>query len=200
MRVRGLEAFQKWICADERVLREVGESIVIQGCVEKLGLPTVEHGRRDGTEEEEGVSVEEKSALLGIVLEVVEGGMWKGGYEELEEVVGRLEEEGEKGWRERKKGRRGERGRNGGMEWRKMGRLAREVGWGIEKRKRREEGRGGEGEIISLCGIKKHLEEEKKKVEEKDKQLEEEKKRGDEEGRLKEEEKRKRIESENKAE
>ena len=144
MRVRGLEAFQKWICADERVLREVGESIVIQGCVEKLGLPTVEHGRRDGTEEEEGVSVEEKSALLGIVLEVVEGGMWKGGYEELEEVVGRLEEEGEKGWRERKKERKERRERK---EWRngveKDGKISTRswVGNREEEKKRGRKGR-----------------------------------------------------------
>ena len=50
-----------------------------------------------GKEEEEGgVSVREKNGIMGIVLEVVEGGGWKGSYSELEDVVGRLEEEGKK--------------------------------------------------------------------------------------------------------
>ena len=54
---------------------------------------------------------------MGIVLEVVEGGEWRNGYKELEEVVGRLEEEGEE-WRERKGNRGG-----GGSEriWRSNG-------------------------------------------------------------------------------
>ena len=97
---------------------------------------------------------------------MVEGGGWKGNYSELEEVVCRLEEEGEKEWKERK-GKR--RGRGGGMEWREMGRLAHEVGWEIEKRKgMTEEGRGGDGEMITLRGMKKNLEEEKNRaVEEK---------------------------------
>ena len=61
-------------------------------------------GGSDSEGEEGGVSVSEKNGILGIVLEVVEGGGWRGEYLELEEVVGRLEEEGEKGWMERKRG------------------------------------------------------------------------------------------------
>ena len=125
----------------------------------------------------------EKNGLLGIVLEVVEGGGWKGSYEELEEVVGRLEKEGEKEWRERKGKKRegGGRGNKGGMEWREMGRLAREVGWAIEKRKR--EGEGEEGEIITLEGMKKNLADEKKKAEEEKRKREEERMRAEKEKR-----------------
>ena len=72
------------------------------------------------------------------------------------------------------------------MEWRDMGRLAHEVGWGIEKRKRREEGRGREeedGEVITLQKMKKNLEEEKKGREEEKKMKEEAERRGTEEKR-----------------
>ena len=141
------------------------------------------------------MSVREKNAILGIVLELVEGGGWRGSYSELEEVVGRLEEEGKKRWIEK----RGEKGRGGRREWKEMGRLAHDVGWAIEERKMvSEEGRKGDGEMISLRGMKKNLADEKKKVEEEKKRAEEEKKGREEERRMKEEEKRKR-EEENRA-
>ena len=74
------------------------------------------------------------------------------------------------------------------MEWREMGRLAHEVGWEIEKRKRMsEEGRGGDGEMITLNGMKKNLEEEKKKVEEEKRMKEEAERRETEEKRKREE-------------
>ena len=266
MRGRGLEALGKWICEDEGVVREVGESGVMEKCIEMLGSRTIENrgrtmgvcekreedemkdstcssmtstttsvtnsmsselcskrkrgGRRgeeeegkeeegeeeeEKEEEEEGVSVEEKRAMLGIVLEVVEGGGWKGSYSELEEVVGRLEEEGEKEWRERKRKRGGRdgRGMSSGMEWREMGRLAREVGWEIEKRKKMEgkEGDEGDGCMLTLSMMKKNLTEEKKRgdaekkrADEEERKKEEEKLRADEEKRLKEEEKKGREE------
>ena len=132
-----------------------------------------------------------------ILLEVVEGGGWKGSYSELEEVVGRLEEEGEKRWREEKRKEKGKReGRNGGREWKEMGRLAREVLWEIEERKRREEGRGEEeeedGEMITLHGMRKNLADEKKG-------REEERKRADEEKRKREESEQKAVEEKNRA-
>ena len=65
------------------------------------------------------------------------------------------------------------------MEWREMGRLAREVGWEIEKRIGME---GGDGELITLHGMKKNLADEKRG-------REEEKKGRVEERRMKEEEK-----------
>ena len=185
IRIRGLEAIRNWMSKDERYISMIGECEIIRDAVSILRRRTIGEGEeeeegREG-EEEEGVSVREKNGISGIVLEMVEGGGWRGKYEEVEEVVGRLEEEGEKEWRERK-GKRG--GRGGGMEWREMGRLAHEVGWEIEKRK----GRGGDGEMImSLRGMKKNLEEEKKKVAEKDKQLEEERRRAYEEKRAFEE-------------
>ena len=136
--------------------------------------------------------------------------MWRGDYEELEEVVGRLEEEGEKKWMSKK---RGEKGSRRGREWKEMGRLAREIGWEIEKRKRMEGGEGRGGDMITLHGMKKNLEEEKKGREEEKKRADEEKRRADEEEkkkeeekkgraeekRMKEEEKKKRVESERKA-
>ena len=92
--------------------------------------------------------------MLGKVLEVVEGGMWKGEYRELEEVVGKLLVEGKRKWMEK----RSEKGRGGGREWKELGRLALEVGWAIEERKgMTEEGRGG----INQQGLKKEVEEEK---------------------------------------
>ena len=174
----------------------IGECEIIRDAVSILGRRTIveEEGRGEG-EEEEGVSVREKNGILGVVLEVVEAGGWKGRYEELEEVVGRLEEEGEKEWRERK-GKREE----GGMEWKEMGRLAREVGWEIEKRKRREEGEGKDGCMITLYGMKKNLADEKKRVDEERKGREEEKKRADEAMRLREEEKKGREEEKKKRE
>ena len=193
MRVGGLNALRKWIGEDERIIESVMESEMMGKCVYILSRKTIESERsKDGItsssssssssaeqkkeeeeeEEEEGVSVSEKNGILGIVLEVVEGGGWKGSYSELEEVVGRLEEEGKK----RRTESNGAKGQHG---WKEMGRLAHEVGWAIEERKLRD-GRGGDGEMITLQGMKKNLEE-------KDKQLEEEKKGREEEKRKKEE-------------
>ena len=210
IRVRGLEAVREWVSKDDRYISMIGECEIIRDAVNILGRRTI----GEGEEGEEGVSVREKNGILGIVLEVVEGGGWKGKYEELEEVVGRLEEEGKKRWKEKREEKGRGEGKNDGREWKEMGRLAHCVGWAIEERKgMSEEGRGGDGEMISLRGMKKNLEEERKKVEEKDKQLErekkgreeeknradEEKKRADEEAIKKEEEKRKREEGERKA-
>ena len=156
--------------------------------------------KEEGKEEEEGVNVREKNGILGIVLEIVEGGGWRGSYSELEEVVGRLEEEGEKEWRERrkKKKRGGGGGGGGGMEWREMGRLAREVGWGIEEQKKKEEGRGGDGKMISLRGMKKELEEEKKRADKSEKREQDEKRKREQSEKEREEEKRKKEEVEQK--
>ena len=215
-----MESLKKWISADDRAVEIVGGSEMIGKSVSLLRRKTIEDkgelhygecqsGEKEGEEEEEeGVSVLEKNGILGIVLEVVEGGGWKGSYEELEEVVGRLEEEGERGWRERrgKKREGGGRVNNGGIEWREMGRLSREIGWAIEKRKREKEGKEGEGEIITLDGMKKNLADEKKGREESERRAEEERRKREEserereeEKRGREEEKRKREESEKKA-
>ena len=230
-----MESLKKWISADDRAVEIVGGSEMIGKSVSLLRRKTIEDkgelhygecqsGEKEGEEEEEeGVNVLEKNGILGIVLEVVEGGGWKGSYEELEEVVGRLEEEGERGWRERrgKKREGGGRVNNGGIEWREMGRLSREIGWAIEKRKREKEGKEGEGEIITLDGMKKNLADEKKRAEEERKKREdaetereqektgreESEKRLKEENRLREEaergreeEKRKKEESEKRME
>ena len=161
---------------DCEMIRIVGGSEMILKSVSILRKKTIE----EGDEAESGVSVREKNGILGILLEVVEGGGWNGSYEELEEGVGRLEEEGEKEWRERR-GKIREKGRGGGIEWKEMGRLARDVGWAIEERKATtNQGRGGDGSMITLRGLKKNLEDEKKKLEEKDKQLEEEKRKMEE--------------------
>ena len=218
MRVGGLNALRKWIGEDERIIGSVMESEMMGKCVYILSRKTIESERsKDGItssssssssssaeqkkeeeeeEEEEGVSVSEKNGILGIVLEVVEGGGWKGSYSELEEVVWRLEEEGEKEWRERKKG-----GREWN-EWKEMGRLAHGVGWGIEKRKKMEGGGGGgqEYSVISIGSVKKEMAEEKRLREESEKRANEEKKRADEEKRMKEEEKRGREEEKRKRE
>ena len=192
---------------DERVIEIIGGSEMVLKSISLLRKKTNEDKEEDEEEgggeeidEEEGICVSEKNGLLGIVLEVVEGGGWKGSYSELEEVMGRLEEEGKKRWMEK----RGEKGRGRGREWKEMGRLARDVGWAIEERKgMSEEGRGREGSMITLSGMKKNLEEEKKRADEEKKgreeekrKVEEERKRADEEERKKEEEKRKREESE----
>ena len=150
IRVRGLDSIREWLSKDDRYISMIGECEIIRDAVATLRRRTIGEGEEE-EEEEEGVSVREKNGILGILLEMVEVGGWRGGYEELEEVVGRLEEEGEKEWRERK-GKR--------------------------------EGRGGDGEMISLRGTMKNLEEEKKG-------REEEKKRADEERRMKEEERKK---------
>ena len=187
---------KKWMSEDSRVIEIVGGSDIILTSVGILRMKTREEGKEEEKEEEEEggggrkdwVSVSEKNGILEIVLDVVEGGGWKGKYEELEEVVNRLEEEGKKKWME---GRR-EKGKNGGREWKEMGRLAHDVGWAIEERKMvSEEGRKGDGEMISLRGMKKE-------AEEKDKQIEEEKKGREEEKRMKEEEKKRadRLEAE----
>ena len=175
-----MEAIREWVSKDERYISMVGECEIIRDAVSFLRRTTIE-GEKG---EEEGMSISEKNGILGIVLEVVEGGGWRGKYEELEEVVGRLEEEGKKRWIEKRR----EKGMNEGREWKEMGRLAHDVGWAIEERKTMLEGRGEDGEMImSLRGMKKNLEEEKKKVAEKDKQLEEERRRAYEEKRAFEE-------------
>ena len=138
--------------------------------------------------EEEGVSVVEKNGILGIVLEVVEGGGWIGEYSELEEVVGMLEEEGEKECRERKR-----KGGRGWSEWKEMGRLAHDVVWEIEKKKKISEGGEDECGIISVLKMKKELEEEKKRAEEEKRKREESEQRMNAE---KNEEKRLREQSE----
>ena len=158
------------IIKNDLVTQILAKSELIQNVISLLNTRTIENpplsGDRDTPSsfsesaspsgEEEGVSVGEKNGALGIVLEIVEGGGWKGDYSELEEAVSRLEEEGEKEWRERRK-----KGGsvNGWTEWREMGRLARDVGWAIERKKD-----GGEG-IATLSGMKKKLNEEKKQRE-----------------------------------
>ena len=147
---------------DENIVRIVGESEMIRECVHSLGMKTFDVNQvrdesmnteeEDGVNGEEGVSVSEKNGILGIVLEVVEGGGWKGGYEELEEVVSGLEEEGEKEWRDRKKKRRG-----GWMDWREMGRLSHALVWEIERRKRIETEGESESGIVSLGQMQKKL-------------------------------------------
>ena len=185
IRVRGLEAVREWVSKDDRYISMIGECEIIRDAVDILGRRTI----GEGEEGEEGVSVREKNGILGILLEVVEGGGWKGKYEELEEVVGRLEEEGKKGWISKRR----EKGKNCGREWKEMGRLAHEVGWAIEEKRGREEGRE-DGSMVTLQGMKKNLEEEKVKLKEKDKQLEEEKMNLQAEKIKIEEEKRKVIE------
>ena len=218
---------KKWMSEDCRASGIIGGSEMILKSVSLLRRKTIEdreesgdgggwgkEGKEgeegEGEGEEEGVSVREKNGILRIVLEVVEGGGWRGSYSELEEVVNRLEEEGKKEWISKRR----EKGKNFGREWKEMGRLAHEVGWGIEERRVREEGNDGEGEMISLLGMKKNLEEEKKGRDEERKGREEEKKKReesekkvDEERRAKvqkkrraNEEKQKREESEKKAE
>ena len=65
-----------------------------KNCPESTSITTsssIGDGRRerDGerVEGREGVSVSEKNGILGIVLEVVEGGWWRGGYEELNATI-----------------------------------------------------------------------------------------------------------------
>ena len=166
---------------DSEVIELIGGSEMVGKSVSLLGMKTTEdkemeatyrgcedEDNEEGEEEKEkgGVSVSEKNGILGIVLEVVEGGGWKGKYDELEEVVGRLEEEGKK----RRTESNGAKGQHG---WKEMGRLAHEVGWAIEERKLRD-GRGGDGEMITLQGMKKNLEEEKKRADEEKRMKEEE--------------------------
>ena len=106
IRVEGLEALRRWVSKDERYISMIGECAIVQDAVEILGRRTIgegEEGKEGGEGEGEGeggeeegegrggVSVREKNGILGIVLEVVEGGGWRGGDEELEEVVERLE-------------------------------------------------------------------------------------------------------------
>ena len=187
IRIRGLEAIREWVSKDDRYINMIGECEIIRDAVSILRRRTIGDGeegeeeereeREEGKGKEEGVSVREKNGILGIVLEMVEGGGWKGSYSELEEVVGRLEEEGKKEWISKRR----EKGINSGREWKEMGRLAREIGWEIEKRKRMEGREGRGGDMITLHGMKKNLEEEKKG-------REAEKKRADEEQRMKEEE------------
>ena len=126
MRIRGLEVLRKWLSEDSEMIEIIRGSEMILKSVSFLRMKTIEgdkeekEGRKDiedeggGGEEEEGVSVFEKNGILGIVLEMVEGGGWKGSYSELEEVVGRLEEEGKKRWKEkREEEKRGSEIRNG---------------------------------------------------------------------------------------
>ena len=162
IRIRGLEAIRDWVSKDDRYISMIGECEIIRNAVSILRRRTIGEGEEEEgkegeeakegekEEEEEGVSVREKNGLLGIVLEVVEGGAWKEEYEQLEEVVGQLEEEGKKRWME-KRGKKG--GRGGGREWKEMGRLAHEIGWAIEEKKNVEGGKG----IVTLGRMKKDL-------------------------------------------
>ena len=198
---------KKWIGEDDTVLGIIGNSELIGKCVSILGSRTTEDigssgrvnspassvsssssfqilDRNRGMKGNEGVSVSEKNGMLGILLEVVEGGGWRGKYSELEAVVSQLEEEGEKEWRDRK-GKRG-----GGNEWREMGRLAHAVAWGIEKRKKMEEGGETESGIISVGRMKKEME---KSVEEEKRRVEEEKRKMKEEYELRAKESEKKV-------
>ena len=85
---------------DSRVIGIVGQSEIVLKSVEGLRMKTIddEGERKEG----EGVSVREKNGILGILLEVVEGQVWKGGYEELEEEK-KGREEAERGREEEKK-------------------------------------------------------------------------------------------------
>ena len=89
---------------DDRYISMIEECEIIRDAVSILGKRTIEEGEEGNKEEGEGegVSVREKNGLLGIVLEMVEGGGWRGEYSELESVVGRLEEEGKKRWKEKR--------------------------------------------------------------------------------------------------
>ena len=198
--MKGLEAIREWVSKDERYISMIGECEIMRDAVNILRRRTIGDGEvgREGKEEgregegEEGVSVREKNGILGILLEVVEGGGWKEGYEELEDVVSRLESEGKKGWRER----RGEKGKNWGREWKEMGRLAQNVELAIEENRGREEGgereggRGGDGGIITVRGMKKNLEEERKRADEEKRKREETERKADEERNRAEQEKR----------
>ena len=143
IRTRGLEAIREWVSKDDRYISMIGECEIIKDAVSILRRRTIgegEEGEKEGEEgngkecgEEEGVSVREKNGILGIVLEMVEGGGWRGSYSELEEVVNRLEEEGKKRW----KGEEGE-----------------------ERRKRRRDGMEGDGKISTLCWMGDREEEE----------------------------------------
>ena len=205
-----METIQNWMSKDDRYINMIRECEIIRDAVAILGRRTIGEGEGEGvqerTEEEEevGVSVREKTVILRILSDLMEGGGWNGDYEELKKVVNRLEEEGKKEWEERKKDGRG------GKEWKDMERLAREVGWAIGKNSRMPKGRGGDREEITLDGMKGKLEEEKKGREEENKRAEEaerrrdeemlradeEKKRADNEKRRADEEKRKKEEAE----
>ena len=98
IRIRGLEAIRDWVSKDDRYISMIGECEIIRNAVSILRRRTIGEGeegeegeegkegkeKEDGKEEEDeaGVSVSEKNGLLGIVLEVVEGGGWKGKYED----------------------------------------------------------------------------------------------------------------------
>ena len=120
VRLSGLQAIRKWVSKDDRYIRMIEECEIIRDAVHILERRTIGKGeqgeerKEEGKEEEEeeGVSVSEKNGILGIVLEIMEGGGWRGEYKELEEVVGKLEEEGKKGWMEKRR----EKGREEGME------------------------------------------------------------------------------------
>ena len=117
VRISGLEAIRKWVSKDDKYISMIGECEIIRDAVTILGRRTIEEGKEgeERKEEDEGMSVSEKNGILGIVLEVVEGGWWRGGYSELEEVVSRLEEEGEKEWMKRR--REEERKEENGRRW-----------------------------------------------------------------------------------
>ena len=105
IRIRGLEAIREWVSKDDRYINMIRECEIIRNAVSILRRRTIGEGEETEEKEEgeEGVSVREKNGILGILLEIVEGGGWKGRYEELEEVVGRLEEEEEEERRRRRR-------------------------------------------------------------------------------------------------
>ena len=98
---------------DPKLIEIVGGSEMLLKSVGLLRMKTVEEGEEkekeggggtgEGEGTEEGISVSEKNGIVGIVLEVMEGGGWKRSYSELEEVVGRLEEEGKEKWKEKRR-------------------------------------------------------------------------------------------------
>ena len=88
---------------DGRVMEIIGGSEMVLNSVSLLRKKTKEDKEESEEEGEGGICVSEKNGILGIVLEVVEGGGWRGDYEELEEVVGRLEEEEEEERRRRRR-------------------------------------------------------------------------------------------------
>ena len=124
---------------DETVIGILSESDMMWWSVSLLGWKTMEEEEVGGDGRGEGVSVREKVGILRLVLAVVRGGQWRGGYSELENVVGRLEEEGKEG--KEGKGRRW-------RDWEEMGRLAKEVKSLIEKKEL-------EGEIVTVGMMEK---------------------------------------------
>ena len=81
MRPLGLEVVRNWVSKAERYVSMIGECEIIRDAVSILGGRTIGAGVEGEVRtvgEEEGLTVAEKNGILGILLEVVEGGGWKG--------------------------------------------------------------------------------------------------------------------------